>query len=251
MKSHRPTQIPPQLLKLVACSAALSCAASLVSAASLTYDSGAGAGIQAGNATWDFNTSSNWTTDGGASRINWTDNTDSAVFALQGNAGTVTIDNGNGQVGVAGLAFSGTTGSASNVWTVGVAGETQSVRLGAGGITNQISDGLLLINAPLVLTSSQTWTSTKLGQNQQAAGVRANGAISTLSGVTNLTFDGRGLSGAYATGGAQNRVIFELAGNNTFSGSATVTGGAVLRLNYLDNTGAKLDSASALHLNGG
>lgn len=239
----------PSALNSAAFFAALACACPLAHAATLTYDSGAGAGIQAGSATWDFNTAPSWTTDGGTSRVNWTDNSDLANFQLQGNTGTVTI--GATQVGAGGLTFSGTTGSASNVWTVGVAGETQSVRLGAGGLSNQISDGLLLINAPLVLTSSQTWTSTKLGQNQQAAGVRANGVISTLSGTTNLTFDGLGLSSAIRTAGGDNRVVFEFGGNNTFTGTTTVTGGAVLRLSYLTNTVGKLAAGSALNLNGG
>lgn len=241
----------PHIINLVACSAALSCAATAASAATLNYDSGAAAGVQAGSGTWDFNMTPNWTADNGGSRINWTNNADVAAFSLQGNAGTVTIDNTNGQVGAAGLVFSGATGSASNAWTLGAVDATAGIRLGAGGLTNQISDGLLVVNAPVALTASQTWTSTKLGLNNQAAGVRVNGAISSFSGATNLTFDGLGLSSAVRILNADNRVVFELAGNNTFTGTTTVTGGAALRLRYVEASGAKLHSGSALNLNGG
>ncbi|MEZ0218141.1 MAG: beta strand repeat-containing protein [Rariglobus sp.] len=239
----------PLVLRTAAFAAAISCAPQLVWASTLVYDSGVGAGIQAGNGTWDFNTTSNWTADGGASRINWTGNSDLASFQLQGTTGTVTI--GATQVGTGGLTFSGTTGSASNVWTLGASGETNSIQLGSGGLANQISDGLLVVNAPLVLTASQTWTSNRLSTNSVTAGVRANGPISTLSGNTNLTFDGLGLSSATKTASGDNRVIFELGGNNTFSGTTTVTGGAVLRLSYITNTGSKLDASKALSLKGG
>lgn len=239
----------PLTLRAAAFFAALSCIPQLARASMLTYDSGAGAGIQAGNATWDFNTTSNWTTDSGASRVNWTNSADLAVFSLQGSAGTVTINNGPGQVGTGGLTFSGSAG-AGNTWTLG-ADTTTALQLGAGGLTNQISTGALLVNAPLVLTASQTWSSTSLTQNQSQAGVRAVGAISSLSGTTNLTFDGLGLSSAYTTGNLLNRVVIELGGNNTFTGTTTVTGGAVLRLSYVANSGSKLDDSSALILKGG
>lgn len=233
-------------LRAAAFFAALSCLPQLTRASTLVYDSGAGAGVQAGSATWDFNTTSNWTTDGGASRVNWTDNADTASFLLQGNTGTVTI--GATQVGTGGLIVSGTTGLASNVWTVGVAAGTNSIQLGAGGLTNQISDGLLLVNAPLALTSSQAWTSTRLTANNGTAGVRVVGAI---SGTANLTLDGLGLSSAVKTAGADTRVMFQFGGNNTYTGTTAVTGGASLQLNYGTNSGSKLDDSSALIFKGG
>ncbi|MFA6285928.1 MAG: autotransporter-associated beta strand repeat-containing protein [Opitutaceae bacterium] len=227
--------------------AAISCAPQFAYAS--TYDSGAGAGIQAGSATWDFNTTSNWTTDSGASRVNWTNNSDLASFQLQGNAGTVTI--GATQVGTGGLTFSGTVGSTSSLWTMGLSAGTNSIQLGAGGITNQISDGFLKINAPLVLTASQTWTSTRLAANNGAAGVQVVGAISSVSGATNLTFDGLGLSDPTGMGNTVSRVTFDISGANTFTGTTTVTGGAVLRLNYGSQNNSKLDDNSALILKGG
>ena len=238
----------PLVLRMAAFAAAISCSPQLVHAATLTYDSGAGAGIQAGSATWDFNTTSNWTANGGTSRVNWIDNSDLASFQLQGSAGTVTI--GATQVGAGGLTFTGSTGSAGNTWTMG-ADTTTALQLGAGGLTNQISTGALLVNAPLVLTASQTWSSTNLTLNNAQAGVRAVGAISSLSGATNLTFDGLGLSSAVKTANGDNRVIIELGGNNTFTGTTTVMGGAVLRLSYVTNSGSKLDDSSALILKGG
>jgi autotransporter-associated beta strand protein len=240
----------PSALLVAACSAALACVPLSSQAGTLVYDSGASAGIQAGNETWDFNATSNWTTDGGTSRVNWTNNSDLAVFSLQGSPGTVTISNSGGQVATGGLTFSGTTGGTSNTWTLG-ADTSTGIQLGAGGLTNQISDGFLIVNAPLALAASQTWSSTKLGTNTSTAGVRINGAISALSGTTNLTFDGMGLSSAVKTANGDSRVIIELGGDNSFTGTTTVTGGAVLRLNYTTNGGSKLDDSSALILKGG
>lgn len=208
----------------------------------LVWDTGAGAGIQAGSGTWDF-TVANWTVNDGASRISWSDN-NVASFLLQGNAGTVTIGT---PVGASGLVFSGLTGSTSSNWTMGTLGGN-SIQVGSGGITNDISDGFLLINAPLVLTSSQTWTTSKIGTANGTASIRANGPI---SGTANLTFDGGSFTNAVATGNGVSRVVFSLGGANTFSGSTTVTGGAALRLDYAVNTGSKLDDASALIFAGG
>jgi len=218
-------------------------------AAAPVWDSSASAGIQAGSGTWDFNTTPDWTTDGGTTRINWTSNSDLAGFHLQGNAGTVTI--GATQVGAGGLTFSGTVGAASNVWTMGAAAGTNSIQVGTGGIVNQISDGLLFFNAPLVLTDSQTWTSTRLATNGSPAGLRVTGAVSTLTGTTNLTVDGLGLSSPVKTNNSDSRVVFELGGADTYTGTTTVTGGAVLRLSYLTDTTSKLDDNSALILKGG
>lgn len=237
----------PLILRMAAFAGAISCSQQSARAVTLTYDSGAAAGLQTGSETWDFTTTSNWTTNGGASRVSWTDNADVAVFALQGNAGTVTVNNGSGQVGTGGLVFSGTTGSTSNVWTLG-ADTTTGIQLGAGGLTNQISDGLLLVNAPLALTASQTWTSTRLTQNQGAAGVRTVGAI---SGTANLNFDGLGLSSAVKTAGTDIRVMFQFGGNNIYTGTTTVIGGASLQLNYATNSGSKLDDSNALIFKGG
>ncbi|EDY16392.1 autotransporter-associated beta strand repeat protein [Chthoniobacter flavus Ellin428] len=218
-------------------------------ATTLVWDSSASAGIQAGNGTWDFSTTPDWTIDGGATRLNWTSNSDLANFQLQGTAGTVTI--GATQVGAGGLTFSGSVGSASNVWTMGASAGTNSIQVGTGGIVDQISDGFLSFNAPLVLTASQTWTATRPTTNGSAASIRAISAISTLSGQTNLTFDGRGLSSPVKTGNSDSRIVFELDGPDTYTGTTTVTGGAVLRLSYLTDTTSKLDDNSALILAGG
>lgn len=215
-------------------------------AATPVWDTGTTAGVQATSGTWNYSGTANWTVNGGTSRVPWTSNADTASFQLTGAQGVVTIDNANGQVGAAGLVFSGSIGSASNVWTA--TGGT--LQLGSGGLVNRISDGVLLVAGPLELTGAQTWSSTRLTANNATAGVRANGAISTLSGVTNLTFDGRSLANATSVLNALTRVTFSLGGNNTFAGSTTVTGGAALRLDYTVSGGNKLDDSRALVLGG-
>jgi len=218
-----------------------------LNAATPIWDTSATSDIQAGNGTWDFNNTVNWTLDGGATRQNWTSNADYARFQLQGIASTVTVSDSNGQVGAEGLSFSGTVGSASNVWKV----TGSSIRLGAGGISNRISDGFLNITAPLELTASQTWSSTRLSASQGAAGMVINGGISSLSGTTNLTFDGRSLANPAKQANNINWVIFSIGGANSFTGSTTVTGGAMLRLDYTSNAALKLDKNSPLILAGG
>ena len=214
-------------------------------AATPVWDTNAGAGIQAGSGTWDFNNTGNWTLDEGVTRGNWTHNTDRAAFQLQGTAGTVTVSAANGAVGAEGLLFSGTTGNASNVWTL----TGDSLRVGAAGISNRIQDGLLLITAPVTLAGSQTWSSTRVTASNATAGFRVNGDISSLSGTTNLTLDGRGIANPAVTGG--NWVTFSLGGANSFTGTVTVTGGAQLRLDYTGDSATKLDGESALILAGG
>lgn|GEM_PF-3263397 len=220
-------------------------ALSALNAATPVWDSNANPGIQAGSGTWDFDSTENWTLDGGATRVNWTRNSDPAAFQLQGNTGTVTVSDANGPVGAAGLHFSGLTGSGSGVWTV----TGSSIRVGAGGLTNRISDGLLLISAPLELADSQTWSSTRLTASNSTAGVRIDGAVSSVSGLTHLTFDGRSLANPAISGG--DWVTFSLGGANSFTGTTTVTGGAQLRLAYTSSTAPKLDENSALILAGG
>jgi autotransporter-associated beta strand protein len=173
-----------------------------------------------------------------------------ADFQLQGTLGTVTL--GATQIGTGGLIFSGTVGL-NNVWTMGASGSTNVIEVGAGGIVNQVSDGFLAFNAPLMLSASQTWNSTKLTTNGSAASVRIIGPISSLvsAGQTNLILDGLGLSSPVKTANADSRVIFELDGGDTFTGTTTITGGALLRLNYTTDATSKLDDNSALILQGG
>jgi len=215
-------------------------------AASPVWDTGAGAGIQAGSGTWDANTTANWTLDGGANRVPWTSGLDTALFQLTGSTGTVTVDNTNGQVGAAGIAISGST-AASGSWTI----SGGSLQLGSGGLSvNFGSDtNTLNLNAPVVLTSSQTWTSTTASLSNSNSRVLVGGAISS-SGTANLTFNGGNRFNPSAIG-STNRVSFTLSANNTYTGTTTVSGGAQLVLNYTTTSDSRLDDSSALILSGG
>lgn len=216
-------------------------------AASPVWDTGAAPGIQAGSGTWDFNTTGNWTLDGGASRGPWASNADTALFQLQGGNGTVTVDNANGQVGAAGIAISGNT-AANGTWTI----TGGALQIGSGGLLVNFGadSNTLSLGAPIVLTASQTWTSTTASASNSASRVLVGGAISSSAGTTNLTFDGGNRFNSSSVGG-NNRVGFTLSGNNTFSGATTVTGGAQLVLNYTTTSDSRLDDSSALNLSGG
>ncbi len=218
-------------------------------AATLIYDTATSAGITTGNGTWNFDSTSVWSdTDAGSNPLlKWTSNTDTAQFAPTGGGATVTVNGSNGQVGAAGLVFTGNAGSGT-LLLQSTGGAT--LELGAGGVTNDLTSGLLRFTVPLSLTSSQTFSSSLLRTNSNGGGVRIEGPISSASGTTNLVFDGRGLTSSTATSNSDNRVSFTLSGVNTFSGSTTVTGGAVLILNYGNDNTSRLDDASALVLGG-
>ena len=222
--------IPHQLsLRLLACAGALLSLGAGAGAATLTWNTG----------LWNFNTATGWSN--GATSVPWTSNLDTASFQSSAG-GTVTVDNGSGQVGAAGIVVGGTASS----WTIGGA----QLQLGAGGITDTLSAGTLTLSAPIALTASQTWSSTRSTINNNNAGFIESGVI---SGTGNLTFDGRGLTNPTSTGNTNLRSSFQLGGAsaNTFSGTTTVTGGAMLKLDYTSGNVSHLDGSSALVLAGG
>ncbi len=236
----------------VLATAAVSAMTAEALSATLTYDTSSAAGITTTSGTWDYNTTARWSGSqaGSDPLLVWNDNADVADFIASASNATITVNNNAGQVGAAGLTFSG-----SGAGTLTIAGST--LQVGSQGISSTMSAGIISITAPVELAGSLTVTSNQLRFNNGTPGgaaVRLMGGVSTASGTTNLTFDGQGLSNATATGNGENRVIFSLGGTNTFSGATTVTGGAALRLDY--NSGvtpntSRLADASALILAGG
>src|SRR5205823_5440246 len=76
---------------------------------------------------------------------------------------------------------------------------------------------------------------------------------SSLSGVTDVTFDGLGLTTALTNPVSQ--VAFFMGGSNTYSGTTTVKGGGRLILDYgtlaAPQANSKLDDSSAFVFRGG
>jgi fibronectin-binding autotransporter adhesin len=225
--------------------------------ATLTYDASNTAGVQTTNGTWDLNTAANWIAGGGdgTSRIAWTNGNAAEFVAPSGS--TITVDGAAGQVAANGLVFSG-TGGAGSMFMIGASGS--SLRLGAGGMTSTMTNQIAQTSnsgrttfLSLVLTDSQTWSSTTVRTHSNGAALRALGNVSSLAGVTNLTIDGRGIADPFARANTDNRVGLLLGGTNSFAGTTTVTGGASLWLDYalVAGSGSKLDDSRALILAGG
>lgn len=225
-----------------------------VRGAELIYDATNAPGITTTAGTWDSNSTTRWSTSeaGSDPLLAWSSNSNTAVF-IPGSSATVTVSAANGQVGTAGLRFQGAgTGTLTLASTGGA-----TLQVGSGGINGTLTAGVADITAPVVLNGSQTVTASQLRNNNSGVSgpvVRLSGTVSSLSGSTNLTFDGQGLSNAYALANSEQRVIFSMSGINTYSGTTTVTGGASLWLNYTGGSSAntsRLDDTKALVLAGG
>jgi len=191
-----------------------------LSAATQIWDTTTVSGIVNGSGTWDAGTTANWsaTTAGSNPLQTWTSGNTAAFVIGASDNNTVTL---SGSVTIGGMAVTGTTSSGTTTITGGTS---------------------------LVLGGDQTWSSSALRRNDNGASIRVN---SVVSGTGNLVFDGRGLGKTTAQANADQRVTFSLGGDNTFSGSVSVTKGAVLNLDYTSSNGSRLDDSSDLILKGG
>lgn len=220
-------------------------------ASTLTWDSSASAGVQGGSGNWDFNQTTNWTADGGATRQAWTSNTNTAAFQMPAATATVTLDASNGTLGAAGLQFTGDDGGR----TYSLAGA--SLLLGSGGISATATNAVVSMNGAVVLNGSQTFTSNMFRTVSNGAALLINNSLSSATSTTNLTLDGQGLGYAASNiANSANQVTFLFAGDNSaFHGTTTLLNGARLILDYgttaVPTVTNKLDDSSALIFKGG
>lgn len=221
--------------------------ASLHAQTVLDLDTSANAGITVASGTWDANQTVLWTPDAGATRVPWT--TPANIARIQCNfataSTTLTVNNGNGQVGTAGLIA---TGSAVD-WTVfKLAGA--KLQVGSQGIARQIPNATVNFQADneIELTASQTWTNITPSRLYNGGLFVLNGPV---SGNANLTLDGADASDPGLTGGNDLRVGFRMNTNNVFAGSLTVSQGAFLWLPYATGVTNCLSDNHALVLRGG
>lgn len=157
-------------------------------AADITWDTDAAAGIQGGPGNWNTTTDTNWTIDGGATRVAW-----------------------NNVTGASNTAVLGTTGGA-----VAVSGtiNLQGVKVTSGGYT--VSGGTL--NFGSALGSLDTLALGTTGANVFTVG-------SPLTGTGGLTIASHG---NLAASGSGSSARLDITGNNTgLTGGITITAGIV------------------------
>ncbi|CDX32238.1 Outer membrane autotransporter barrel domain (modular protein) [Mesorhizobium plurifarium] len=156
--------------------------------------------VNGGNGTWQSSSgNNNWTEDTGSINAAYSDGA-FAIFA--GQAGTVTVDNGLGQVTAAGMQFS-TDGYVIEGDDIGLVGPQSTIRVGDGtsagaGYTATIASALTG-NAELVKTDAGTLVLT--GTNSYSGGTAVNGGTLRVSADANLGDAAGGLS---FNGGALN-----------------------------------------------
>ena len=221
--------------------------------------------INGGTGIWQNSLgNNNWTDASGAVNAAFTDN---AVAIFGGSAGTVTVDNGPGAVGVTGMQFA-TTGYVITGGAVTLTGPQATIRVGDGtvagaGHTATIASALTGASQ-LVLTDLGTLILT--GTNSYAGGTRIDsgrlqigngGATGSITGdiVNNaaLVVNRAGtlaLDGAISGSGTLTKLgggTLILTGTNSYAGGTTIGGGTV-QVSSDANLG---DVAGTLSLQGG
>ncbi|MBZ9767076.1 autotransporter-associated beta strand repeat-containing protein [Mesorhizobium sp. CA6] len=149
--------------------------------------------INGGNGTWQSSSGNdNWTEDTGSINAAYSD---SAFAIFAGQAGTVTVDNGLGQVTAAGMQFS-TDGYVIQGGDIGLLGPQSTIRVGDGtnagaGYTATIASAFTG-SAQLVKTDAGTLVLT--GTNSYTGGTAINGGTLRISADANLGDAAGGLS---------------------------------------------------------
>ncbi len=219
-------------------------------AANLTWDITPGtigtgdSAITGGAGTWDL-TNGNWTTDGGANNIAWTDG-NSAIF--QGTAGVVTLGapisanaitfnsahtitggtltlgsatptiTGNGVLGVISAVVAGTNGL--SLTATGTAGVYLDGANTYSGVTT-VNSGFLVARNNSALGSSADGTVVASGGTLQLENL---GGVDTVISNEALTISGTGMLG--------NRgALASWTGNNTWGGSVTMAANSSVFVN--------------------
>jgi fibronectin-binding autotransporter adhesin len=172
------------------------------------HDNGA---IEGGTGTWSLG-GRNWTDANGGVNGAMTPQPSFAVF--QGNGGTVTIDNGAGQVSALGMQFA-SGGYVLAGGAIALAGPAATIRVGDGsaagaGITATIR-AQLTGNAMLVKDDLGTLVLT--GANSYSGG--------TLVSAGTLVGDTRSLQGAIVNNAA---LVFEMDQDSSYAGTLSGTG---------------------------
>ena len=231
------------------------CAAGLRAQTVMDLDVSPNAGVTAGvGGGWDFNSTTNWTSDGGTNRVAWTNNAAIARIRLETAYGwgsvTMAVSNNNGQVGAKGLVITGNLPD----WKYLII-QNDPLQIGSEGIAYGSTNGntYLTFNSPVVLTAPQVWRSANARFIDGGGTIQATNTISSFSGTTDITFDGmdRCDPGLYAEL-LNIRPGFRLSAENTYSGTTTVSGGAVLWLIYNSSSkGSRLGALNPLVLKGG
>jgi autotransporter-associated beta strand protein len=155
--------IAPMKTRAAIASSCIVASSGTLPAADLTWDTGAGAGIQGGAGNWN-STETNWTTDGGTTRQAWSNLADTAVLSPPGAAIIVTEtiqlaairssgNSGGHTLSGATLDFGLAPGSidTTSLTTGGSVFTIQNVITGSGGLS-------IAAGGSVVLTSSNTYT---------------------------------------------------------------------------------------------
>ncbi|MBZ9875022.1 autotransporter outer membrane beta-barrel domain-containing protein, partial [Mesorhizobium sp. BR1-1-9] len=182
--------------------------------------------VNGGNGTWQGSSGNdNWTEATGVVNAAYSDGA-FAIFAGQG--GTVTVDNGLGQVTAAGMQFS-TDGYVIQGGDIGLLGPLSTIRVGDGtsagaGYTATVASALTG-NAELVKTDAGTLALT--GTNSYTGGTAVNGGTLRVSADANLGDMAGGLS---FNGGTLNTTAsfasgraIDVLGQGTLSTDAATT----------------------------
>lgn len=276
-------------IPLYPCVIAAAMAVVSVRAADLTWDTSASAGVQSAAGTWNNQTTSNWTGDGGASNVQWNNaNLDNAIFTTTGSAYTVTLvtptvnnisfaGSGAGVVTLSAstLTFGGTiTVAAGNAVSIGAqlsgAGSIiSSGTLTLTGTSNNFTGGVTLNTGSLLSLSGSSLGADVLGSGTltlNGGTISTNLFTSETAIVNAIVFGGNftfnntngSYSGAVDLGGATRTLTS--SGTNSVGFSGVVTNGGIIAagtkgvgLSNVANTfagGVTVSSGSALAYTG-
>ncbi|MBZ9823215.1 autotransporter-associated beta strand repeat-containing protein [Mesorhizobium sp. CA4] len=186
--------------------------------------------INGGNGTWQSSSGNdNWTEDTGSINASYSDGA-FAIFA--GQAGTVTVDNGLGQVTPAGMQFSA-DGYVIQGGDIGLVGPQSTIRVGDGssagaGYTATIASALTG-NAQLVKTDAGTLVLT--GTNSYTGGTAINGGTLRVSADVNLGDAAGGLSFNGGTLNTTTSFASDRAVDMLGQGTISTNAGTTLTLN--------------------
>ncbi|KRA59857.1 hypothetical protein ASD79_09985 [Caulobacter sp. Root655] len=198
--------------------------------------------INGGGGVWQASGGDNWTDTGGAVNAAYSN----GAFAVFGGAsGTVTVDNGLGQVSAAGLQFA-TGGYTITGGAIALTGSQATIRVGDGSTAG--AGYTATINAALSgasqLAKTDAGTLVLGGTNSYAGGTLINGGVLQISSDANLgaaagtvTFDGGTLATSASLSSARGFAVAGAGAISTASGTTLTLTGALSGGGTLTKTG--------------
>lgn len=196
-------------------------------AAQRYWDTSDTAGLQAGNGTWDNNSTVNWNDSTGAgARTVWTNSNNDDAYFVTGGTNVVAVS-GTVQLGILGVAVPGSQNTNTTL-----NGGTLDFTVASGGVLglNSSDAGSLTINSNVTLSANQAWkpagnTVVTVNGNISGASATMTTSANTNTSTPYIYMNGTNSFSAFSlsSGSSSTRNYIFLGGDTSIANTLTVS----------------------------